>query len=156
MWGCGDTGYTGGKGNRGHIRVKTSLEDLGIEGCLAHGMMQSSSVQIDSRIFREETESRSLSSTYFWSNIAHLRNTYQSSSGKSDTDRSTSCLFTSFFSFHSLSYPKSSDLPSLLVTSFFFKYLANFHIPKPPGKHKLPPVPEKHNFYSTMCNTVHK
>lgn len=123
MWGCRDPGYTGGIGDRGHIRVKTILWRTGIEGSLAHGMMQSSSVQIDSRIFREETESRSLSSTYFWSNIAHLRNNYQSSSGKSDTDRSTFCLFTSF-SFHSLSYPKSSDLPSLLVNVLLLQILS--------------------------------
>lgn len=55
MWGCRDTGSTGGIGNRGHIRSKLFSGGLGVEVSLAHGKMQSSWVQIDSRIFREET-----------------------------------------------------------------------------------------------------
>lgn len=126
-----------------------------MEVSLAHGKMQSSWVQIDSRILGEETESRSLFFAHLWSNIGHLKNTCQSSSGKSDSNEGTSCLFRSFFSSHFLSYPKSSDLPSLLVTSFF-KHSVKFHILKLPGKHRLLPVPEKSTFCSITYNISHK
>lgn len=65
-----------------------------------------------------------------------------------------SFLFPSFFSFHFLSYPKSSELPSLLDTSFL-KPQPSFIFPSPHGN-RLLLVPEKSAFCSTMSNTFYK
>lgn len=155
MWGCRDTGSTGGIGNRGHIRSKLFSGGLGVEVSLAHGKMQSSWVQIDSRIFREETVNQDHFSLLTSGQTLVTWKTPVKAPLERVSNEDTSCLFRSFFSPHFLSYPKSSDLPSLLVTSFF-KHSVKFHIPKLPGKHRLLPVPEKSTFCSITYNISHK
>lgn len=115
--------------------------------------MQSSWAQIDSRIFRKETvnqdHSSSLASGQTW--VTWETPIKALLEEVTEMGAHLACLQASF------QLPQVlSDLPSLLITSSFFKYSVKFICFKPPGKHMLFPVSKKSTFCSSMCNTFHK